>query len=81
MVNLGNWLMKTIEGINRDTLISINEKHIKADEVYNVVLNELIREVTSECFERGELLMQVWKAYMGVCSDIIQEYKERELRI
>lgn len=81
VMNLGNWLLRIIESINKDVELSINEKNLKADEVYNLVLNELIRQITGECFERGELLMQIWKAYMNVCQEIILDYKQREVRI
>lgn len=41
--------------------------------IYNVCLSEIVRQVSVQCIERGELINRVWKAYLGIL--------ERALRI
>jgi len=78
---LGNWLMKTIDGIEKDAEASLNDKFKKADEVYSICISELFRQVSCECIERAELLMRVWKAYTDLTQDILAERKKVELAI
>jgi hypothetical protein len=72
---LGNWLLKTIEGINKDHNIDRNERIKRANEVYNITISEIVRQISFECMERAELTKKVWKAYLDLTEDIVSELK------
>jgi len=59
---LSSWLKDTLNEVNKSNS-SENEKLTKCDEVYNICLNDLIRQVSLECVERGDFLYQVWMSY------------------
>ena len=65
VVVIGNWMEERIESIKKSEMKDI-EKFAKYDQVYNVCLNELLRQVSFECAERGELLFRIWQAYFNV---------------
>ena len=78
---LGNWLINTIKSVQEDNTLSLKEKYYKTDEIYNLCFNELVRQVSLDCLERGELIMKIWKAYLSLSQDIIEDVKETEKRI
>ena len=49
--------------------------------IYEVCFHEIVRQVSVQCVERGELINKVWKAYLGILekalriSQAIQEYE------
>merc|ERR1712036_57828 len=42
----------------------------KEQKIYNLVMHELIRQVTVECVERGELLSKLRERYAGIINKI-----------
>jgi Axonemal dynein light chain. len=81
VILMSKWLYRVIDAINQDPKISQKEKFSKADEVYQLCLNEIIRQVAMDCHERAELLAKVWKAYIDLTNDILEDYKLREFEI
>lgn len=65
VLTLSTWVQDKINNVVASNLEE-NEKCIKCDEIYNLGLNELIRQVSLECVERGELLCQIWTSYYQV---------------
>jgi hypothetical protein len=78
---LGNWMLETLGKINSDLEINMTTRLKRADEVYTLCLTELIREVSCDCLERGQLFTQIWKAYLDLKEDIVREYKDKEIEI
>ena len=37
-----------------------------------VAFNEIVRQVSIGCVERGQLLTHVWQKYMGLCESLIR---------
>ena len=40
--------------------------------IYEVCLHEIVRQVSVQCVERGELINSVWKAYQGILEKALQ---------
>ena len=72
---LGNWLSTQINKIKNHPLLQGKEKIRCADEVYNLTLNELVRQISCECIERGELFTKIWRNYVTLCEEIVAEAK------
>ena len=49
------------------------EKCFKFDEVLNIGLNEIIRQISVECNQRANLLYRIWSMYLG----LFNRYKEK----
>ena len=64
---LANWMEEKVNSINKGPA-SDSEKYAKCDEVYNLCLNELLRQVSVDCMERGELLYKIWISYYKMFS-------------
>jgi len=55
------------------------DKYIIADEAFNLCINELIRQISFDCLERGELTTMIWRNYLKLFNKIIAfELKEKE---
>lgn len=78
VIQLGSWLSGALKGIQENKEFTGKEKFFKTDEVYNICFNELVRQVSLDCIERGELIMVIWKAYLSLSEDIIDDIKARE---
>ena len=72
VILLQNWLANKINDLKKEKL-EPKERLYKADQVYNITLNELIRQVCLECNERGELIKKVWKCYISLYDDILED--------
>ena len=75
---LGRWLLSSLKRLHDDKTVPDRERFYRADEIYSLCFNELIRQVSIDCTERGELMMMVWKAYLSLSEDIIEDIKEKE---
>jgi len=64
---LAQWMEEKINIIKKDQT-NEGEKFVKYDQVYNLCLNELLRQVSVDCVERGELLHKIWMSYFNVLS-------------
>ena len=49
---------------------------MKYDEIYNIALNEIIREVSKDCAERGKLIEYVWNNYLNLFNIFKQKLVE-----
>ncbi|KAL4485418.1 hypothetical protein ABPG72_008286 [Tetrahymena utriculariae] len=50
-------------------------------QIFCACLNELIRQVSLQCLERGSLIRRVWESYIGLFSKIIQVKSEESSKI
>ncbi len=64
VIVLGNWLETRVKSLfDSNTGLKQEEVFEKCDQVYSLCMNELIRQATIDCVERGELLQKVWTSY------------------
>lgn len=78
---LHKWLNSTVESVKDDSTLSLTEKLHRTDDIYNIAFKEVVRQVSCECLERGEILMKLWKNYMklynGLVSDVKSHFNEK----
>ena len=72
---LGNWLAKKLQELQLTNVLSVKAKLGKGDELYNLCLNELLRQISLDCFERADLLKKIWKAYGTLFDEVIESIK------
>lgn len=81
---LANWLdsmLKTALSENNENVEGLFETAII---IYEVCFYEIVRQVSVQCVERGDLINRVWKAYLGILekalkiSKAVQEYQLNE---
>ena len=75
VVILSTWLKSHVEQVRYDPKLALTEKLLRTDEIYSLTLNELIRQISCECLERGELFMTLWKNYLSLYNGIIADVK------
>ena len=73
VIVLSNWIDTKIQEINDNVLIKPEEKTVQCDRVYNVCLNELFRQISLDCAERGELLYKLWNGYFKNYSQLLSQ--------
>ena len=59
---LSSWVEFKLNEVVRSNMEE-TEKCLKCDDIYNLCLNELLRQITLECAERGELFYRIWMSY------------------
>lgn len=64
-VNLRLWLAAHLAEIQQISVDHKEKLNIALDSLF-ICLNELIRQVSYNCVERGQLIMAVFKGYMAV---------------
>ena len=78
VVILKEWLRNTLKLIFESNDISKKDKYVIADEAFNLCINELIRQISFDCIERGELMTHIWKNYLKLFARIFAyELKEK----
>ncbi|CAG9330798.1 unnamed protein product [Blepharisma stoltei] len=70
---LADWLDMMLKQVLSEQNEDIEQLFEGALLIYNVCFHEIVRQVSVQCVERGELINRVWKAYLGIL--------ERALRI
>ncbi|CAD8115280.1 unnamed protein product [Paramecium primaurelia] len=65
-INLKKWLQNQIENISQNTSIDHKSKLQQASDILFICLNELIRQVSFQCTERGQLMLAIFKCYITV---------------
>lgn len=65
-VLLSRWIENKLKVIVESANLTEKQKCLNCDEVFNVGLNELVRQVRFECTERAELLLKIWMSYLRV---------------
>ena len=64
VIILCNWLDSRVKEILQDPNLSIQAKNDKIDEINNLCLNEMLRQISMDCNERGRLLSTLWTSYL-----------------
>ncbi|CAK84613.1 unnamed protein product (macronuclear) [Paramecium tetraurelia] len=65
-INLKKWLQNQLESISQNPSIDHKSKLQQASDVLFICLNELIRQVSFQCTERGQLMLAIFKGYIKV---------------
>ncbi|CAD8173037.1 unnamed protein product [Paramecium pentaurelia] len=65
-INLKKWLQNQLENISQNPSIDHKSKLQQASDVLFICLNELIRQVSFQCTERGQLMLAIFKGYITV---------------
>lgn len=78
VVLLTHWVEEKINSIVNEKNISESEKCKKCDGVYNIALNEVVRQISIDCVERGNLLYKIWMSYLRIFQNFRQQLIEKE---
>ena len=81
VIILRNWLDLRIREIMQNSHLLTEEKENKVDEVYNLCLNEIFRQVSMECKERGKFLSTIWTSYLEKFDQFKSIIKENEKKL
>ena len=75
---LGGWLDSMLGKILNSSISSIQES---AKLIYTVCFNEIVRQVSVNCVERGQLMDKVWNGYISLLekSIVYSEKKQNKL--
>ena len=57
---LSDWVEAKIFDVSQSTNIKEEEKNVLSDQIYSICINEIIRQISVDCAERGELLYHTW---------------------
>ena len=80
VLNLKDWLSNTLKSIFQSNELVKKDKYIIADEAFNLCINELIRQISFDCLERGELMTMIWRNYLKLFHKIF-DYELQEKNI
>ncbi|OMJ80909.1 hypothetical protein SteCoe_18718 [Stentor coeruleus] len=81
---LANWLDSMLKIALAENNNDIEGLFESAMVIYEVCFHEIVRQVSVQCVERGDLINRVWKAYLGILekalkiSKAVQNYKVDE---
>ena len=70
---LGKWLDSMISALANEKTLSLQVLFENLQLVYLGCFQELIRQVSIECFERGQLIHRIWNAYINLFERAIIE--------
>jgi hypothetical protein len=51
--------------ISENPKLNDHERVQKCDQIYNIALNEILRQLSIDCYERAELLHNIWMSYLS----------------
>jgi len=71
--SLGKWLDSMISALANEKNLSLQGLFENLQLVYLGCFQELIRQVSIECFERGQLIQKIWNAYINLFERAIIE--------
>lgn len=81
---LKNWFYNQEEILNKKTFQNLEEKTNRYFELYSVCLNEIIKEISLECSEKGEIINDIWQKFLNLMAshkffidEEIKNYKEK----
>ena len=76
---LKDWLFATLKSIFSSSEIQKKEKFVIADEAFNLCVNEIIRQISFDCLERGELIAAIWRNYLSFFTKVLKlEVQQKE---
>lgn len=65
---LSTWMNSKIQQIAENGSLKEEEKNLQYDRLYNICINEVFRQISLECAERGELIHRIWSCYFQIFS-------------
>lgn len=71
--SLGKWLDSMISALANEKTLSLQVLFENLQLVYLGCFQELIRQVSIECYERGQLIHRIWNAYINLFERAIIE--------
>jgi hypothetical protein len=83
---LADWLSQMLKTALSESNQDMESLCETAMVIYEVCLYEIVRQVSVQCVERGELINSVWKAYQGILekalqiSKAMQEFQRNEFQ-
>ena len=67
VIELSKWLDNMLEQLNNDNFYKENIDFFEYIQlIYTACLQELIRQVTIQCSERGNLFNKIWKTFIKI---------------
>ena len=81
VVDLSEWLNQMLDNISRQSKLRVGEMFEHIQLIYTVCLKEIIRQVKTQCTERGQLLEKIWEAYIELLDRTIKENVEEKVKM
>lgn len=78
---LKEWVSTTINTVFEDNNIPKKDKFLISDEIFSFSLCELIRQISFDCLERGELFTFLWKNYVKLFQKIFLFEEQEKIKI
>ena len=76
---LRQWLCEQLEGLHQEQAALLDKERIRrCDSALVICFNELLRQVSFHCLERGELLMEVFNCYFSVTQKLLAYENEEK---
>lgn len=63
---LRKWFSSQEEILNKRSFKSIEEKTNNFFELYSICLSEVIKEISLECAEKGEIINEIWQKFLNL---------------
>lgn len=76
---LKKWFSNQEEILNKRTFQNLEEKTNSYFELYTLCLNEVIKEISVECNEKGEIITEIWQKFLNLLSTH-RAYVEQETK-
>ena len=77
---LKEWLFATLKTIFSTNEIHKKEKFVIADETFNLCIGEIIRQISFDCLERGELISAIWRNYLNFFTKVLRLQVQQKLK-
>jgi len=78
VVLLREWLDTMLENLDIDASTSVMDIVQQAQAVHSACFHELVRQVTVQCAERGELMVRVWRTYLDLFTRMVEIHNQNE---
>ena len=81
VIALDNWLSIQLDNIKQHEKKSLNEIIDDMQIIYSACLKEIIRQVSIQCTERGQLIQKVWEMYLKLIENAILENNKEKVKL
>ena len=76
---LKKWFFNQEEILNKRTFQNLEDKTNSYFELYTLCLNEVIKEISVECNEKGEIITEIWQKFLNLLATH-RAYVEQETK-
>jgi len=82
IVILRHWFANQEEILNKRTFQNLEEKTNAYFELYSLCLTEVIKEISVECNEKGEIINEIWQKFLELLAGhrVYVEQEERKIK-